>query len=1452
MEILKKNKLSYKHRRGSEYLSMVSYKNIIVIKKSNDYSSAEAMTERIAKAKEYKLYYIDQVKKDNLDNKVITHLDLEKEKNKRYLNIRENKNKRVVELFNTNSEKRNINVNYANQNMFNEHIEDIKGRRTWNKLVKPHYFFTAGYIEKSKISQIKNWSNSVYNFIKREKTGNNYLDIYTSKLIKLFFAVKYLKKKDIWSIKLLSGIKILADLPILNDLNIVMGYTTRRSNAADRKESYFKPLFLTLNWVTEQLTSSIQMGNMINLKKNDIFGGFYPRKKTYIRKLNRVLLSKPLFKHTSFNLIIDLFIFNNKRNKFRKLQNLIVRRSTYKYMSSMYFNYYTKIQETINRPRFFYLNIIDPSVIYYYRRIVNYYRGLLVRKPFGVYLFLSLLQLRIIKKKYLYPIYNKVINRNFVNGKLSNIGNNITETQQDEVREFPFKRRLYTKNIRRNNLSNNINGITNSLPLNTIERLKSEVFNKDKKRVEIGYNKAKVDAKKKNKKYVTNIESEYLKYKKYIAEFNRKSDKPIDMSTVTMWSTEKLGKKFNKFNIMDNKKGKKFNKFNIMDNKRDAVGFNFSTHKPRYNDINSTRENNYNERSDNFRKFAKYEVWKFGGKLKKMDNIEYSMINVKRNLRTKHKGKKKDKIKIDLKYKYIDVKEIPAWSKSTYPVMEKNAGKINIIPTSDKMTRDMKDQSRGVRATSSPNPISGYSDAEIGSESIKPEISLESTENKVKYVESIFNNDVEGNRVLDPLYISFYYNKNYRESNINETKESELLIRKTKQEWEKKENVNSKNKDIIIKEEFMNKTNHEIYSIKRSQKVHAINKQKFISNKWISGKRDSTTADLLSKYINFTNKKQGFDNTNFDFNFVYNKVINNKKFGNFWYLMHFISIIQKEYSNISKDVLMSKTDNIIPSSYNQRNLVHYAIEEDIKENVNLYYISKKGEMHIEFWPNLNTNENESSFKLGYNEKLFKPYYRQIIPYLFIKYYKLFMISLRNNNLLSNINNKFSFRSPVIYNFISVKILLDLLHYNYRSLIKLKPKYYFINKLRYYKTKYNRKNINSWRIGVRYLKKLRRTPKLFWIRYDALVRGFFDQIVQNAELETTRKIFVPFVIYFEDILFTIYGKWVIIRLWPLKKFFLSSFILARRVLILIIWRRKKYNGQFSFRAMTSRLIHGFRALQIKRSYVQYIKNAYKWPKKLVNIMNDGNHPLHLNYNTLEHYVEKIDRLHSLNSYVLTFNKLSIIWSPYSTYLSAFKKNLRVFRRSYKRRRILRNKIDSTQLVYFWLRPLKQYIKRLISSMDISGVKFRLTGRIGTKRNNLRSQYKASIYGNFFGPFIYTAPMLRPKTLPLQFSRGQIKSNIDYSYSVSKTRNGAVSFKVWISSLVSTDVHELLLHLVRIKDLYTQLINRYYVVNSRLAKIKHNYNLIDLKERLKRKKKRYRKRKKFRFRFFRKYK
>jgi hypothetical protein len=68
---------------------------------------------------------------------------------------------------------------------------------------------------------------------------------------------------------------------------------------------------------------------------------------------------------------------------------------------------------------------------------------------------------------------------------------------------------------------------------------------------------------------------------------------------------------------------------------------------------------------------------------------------------------------------------------------------------------------------------------------------------------------------------------------------------------------------------------------------------------------------------------------------------------------------------------------------------------------------------------------------------------------------------------------------------------------------------------------------------------------------------------------------------------------------------------------------------------------------------------------------------------------------------------------------------------------------------------------------------------------------------------------------------LKSHIESSLSVSKSRNGSVSLKVWISSILSVDVHELLLHLVRVKGLYSQLINRYYLVPKSVVIPKKKY-------------------------------
>jgi ABC-type polysaccharide transport system permease subunit len=44
---------------------------------------------------------------------------------------------------------------------------------------------------------------------------------------------------------------------------------------------------------------------------------------------------------------------------------------------------------------------------------------------------------------------------------------------------------------------------------------------------------------------------------------------------------------------------------------------------------------------------------------------------------------------------------------------------------------------------------------------------------------------------------------------------------------------------------------------------------------------------------------------------------------------------------------------------------------------------------------------------------------------------------------------------------------------------------------------------------------------------------------------------------------------------------------------------------------------------------------------------------------------------------------------------------------------------------------------------------------------------------------------------------------------------------MSSLFTNDIHELLLYLLRIKNLYIELVNRYYLVYSKFANLKNYY-------------------------------
>jgi len=125
------------------------------------------------------------------------------------------------------------------------------------------------------------------------------------------------------------------------------------------------------------------------------------------------MLSKPLFKHTSLNLIIDLFIYNNKRFKYRMLKNLAVRRGTYKYMYSMYVDYSKKISETLNRPRFFYINLIEPKIYDYYKEITSQYGDMFNTKVYPNLRYTILLNIKdaIINTCKLYLNKNVFLNR---------------------------------------------------------------------------------------------------------------------------------------------------------------------------------------------------------------------------------------------------------------------------------------------------------------------------------------------------------------------------------------------------------------------------------------------------------------------------------------------------------------------------------------------------------------------------------------------------------------------------------------------------------------------------------------------------------------------------------------------------------------------------------------------------------------------------------------------------------------------------------------------------------------------------------------------------------------------------------------------------------------------------------------------------------------------------------
>jgi len=140
-------------------------------------------------------------------------------------------------------------------------------------------------------------------------------------------------------------------------------------------------------------------------------------------------------------------------------------------MYSLYVNNKKKIKNTINRPRIFYVNLIEPRIISYYEMIVSLYEKLLMKK----------------NEIFLFSLYFLVL-------YLNNL-------------KFNHKNRISSK-------------IYNKL-----------VYNLDK--VQVISSKKKVIEEKRVRK-ISESHSRYLVLKEYLKNQNRKSITPLDLNSLTL------------------------------------------------------------------------------------------------------------------------------------------------------------------------------------------------------------------------------------------------------------------------------------------------------------------------------------------------------------------------------------------------------------------------------------------------------------------------------------------------------------------------------------------------------------------------------------------------------------------------------------------------------------------------------------------------------------------------------------------------------------------------------------------------------------------------------------------------------------------------------------------------------------------------------------------------------
>jgi len=1315
--------------------------------------------------------------------------------------------------------------------------ETEKGGYSKN-FIHPHYFFPPNYNRKSLLGQLRHWNTSVYTFVRGDKRMNVHLDLYARKLIQSFFSVQSILTWSRTRPEVESGVILRKWFNRKNNVMFFYAYTLfnfplkikRRVSKLFKEPRRLKEKdyhkFLLLQPVASLFGFDLELSRETKIQNR------------------RWMLSKPLFKHTSFNVIIDLFIFNNKSNEDYMLENLLSRRIVYKYMYSMYANFADKIKATYSRPRFFYINILEPGIyVYYYKVVRNYEKTIIFKNGiFKFYLYYHFIQLRFSSwKENLFAKYKipSIKIYNFLNKKKDNIP--IFGNKELEVKDSSIDINVDSKKINTDLALMKIEDIEKSLSL------KNEVI-KDRTSVEVGEYNVLVKKERERVVYVFDLEGKWI---------HTDGDKDMRSAAIaaigSWWETEKAKKAWREKKRRQSGLGIK--DYHYWMGKEDEIPRTLeeiSEENKKYLEedgvVNKKKKNKKRRKQD------EYLIWlqkkNSLGEKQKQQKIEEKVEEKEQIVEDPIKNKKLT-INLELlENESVSFEQIEDEFLRLHPEERKKgvAGGYVIRPESfvesEEDTTDKKIKSLdGIEE----DPAERWN-ASLFNISM---VNILQQEDRSK--KSGINIPLSGTDTIFTDYYKFpLVNCKSLEKELSNTSMTlEKEISSLNEDKVLSEvNIHNKERTPIVGFDFTSFVQSEVQGFNKDRKeidYHImkshVNQNDTLKNLW--EKKDSKFFKILDFFLRNRSRfesKEGDSISNKVFYSLYDNTKLFRGYGNFWYWFYFSAYVKREFFLVNRDILVTKTFTILPRTENSLNRKFFPglnapCDYDI-ENID-------GKVLGRFWPsyNIDKEDNKINTSLFYHSEIFKPYYRYMIPLFILKSFTDLCLRLKEYSLgyVVNLflwdNKEIENNAVVLTRFILVKILLDLLKYNYRSLIRLKPKYYFVNRVRAAKQYYTRATLSHWISINRTLAAGILSPNQFWHRFDKLLNFYYSRVVRDAAADSRRKIFVPFVLYFEDLLYINYGKWVLIRLWPLKRFFLSSYILANRVLTLLLWQRDYRKKSMGFTARALQLIRFVKLNEMKSYYGHYIEENNSWPNFIVNKFNDEakskNRSLLLP--GLEKFYIGWGMLDRLSTYGRVRKDLHHFFATRYYDYGEVVYNTLIYNNK-NPNWFVRNKLnvgnidwwvpDYQELSFYWLRPFNYYLMKLKTQFDISGIQFQFAGKTRHARSNDRSTYKYLYSGEFFGPRHPFKLLQKKIPLNVHFIRGHTKSYIDYARSESTTEGGAVSLKVWLFARYSADVQELMLHLLEIKYLYTYLMNKSYKVDPRLTDITTFSNNLDL--------------------------